>query len=153
MDTTLILAPSMLQLQKLMATVTIYMDKTPLPELEYKPAPSKWSKKEILGHLIDSALHNLQRFNEIQFEAKPYKVRKYRQDDFVIANQYQQADLESLVHSWTGLNLRILHVMGLQTAETLAFELITGDNEARNLEFLMVDYVDHLAHHVLQITA
>lgn len=43
-------------------------------ELLSKPAPGKWSKLEILGHLIDSAINNLKRFTEIQFLPQPYKV-------------------------------------------------------------------------------
>lgn len=33
-----------------------------------KPAPGKWSKKEILGHLIDSAANNHQRFVRLQLQ-------------------------------------------------------------------------------------
>src|SRR4030095_2595683 len=35
-------------------------------EVSLKPAPGKWSKKEILGHLIDSATNNHQRFVRTQ---------------------------------------------------------------------------------------
>jgi hypothetical protein len=50
-----------------------------LPELDLsvRPHPNKWSKKEILGHLCDSALTNLQRFVRAQYEVQPYRVLKY----------------------------------------------------------------------------
>ncbi len=61
-------------------------------ELAQKISPEKWSKKEILGHLIDSGINNLQRFTEIQYEKKLYKIRKYEQDVLVKANDYQNAN-------------------------------------------------------------
>lgn len=48
----------------------------------------KWSKKEILGHLTDSAIHNLVRFTEINYLEKPYYHRPYNQIDLVNLNQY-----------------------------------------------------------------
>lgn len=42
------------------------MDKT---SLDHKPSPGKWSKKEILGHLVDSAGNNLHRFVRGQYDA------------------------------------------------------------------------------------
>ena len=35
---------------------------------DYKPFPEKWSKKEVIGHLIDSAQINLQRFTRCTYE-------------------------------------------------------------------------------------
>jgi hypothetical protein len=46
-------------------------------ELLKRPAQGKWSKQEILGHLIDSAINNLKRFTEIQFLPQPYTVISY----------------------------------------------------------------------------
>jgi hypothetical protein len=39
--------------------------------LKVKPGPGKWSRQEILGHLIDSAANNHQRFIRVQFEEAP----------------------------------------------------------------------------------
>lgn len=57
-----------------------YLNHVDTTALSRKISPEKWSKKEILGHLIDSGINNLQRFTEIQYESKPYKIRKYKQD-------------------------------------------------------------------------
>ncbi|NJN28609.1 MAG: DinB family protein [Cyclobacteriaceae bacterium] len=60
-----------------------YIAQCSIAELTLHPSPGKWSKKEVLGHLIDSGINNLQRFTEIQYESKPYKVREYKQDELV----------------------------------------------------------------------
>ncbi len=116
-----------------------------------KPLPNKWSKKEILGHLIDSGIHNLQRFTEIHRAVKPYKIRKYEQDDLVIANHYQHADIEEISDFWVAVNKRIAYIMNQQTEETLQYTIELDHREIRDLRFLMVDYVEHLEHHLNQI--
>jgi|TARA_R110000737_G_scaffold264685_1_gene272514 hypothetical protein len=63
--------------------------------------PKKWSKKEILGHLIDSGINNLQRFTEIQFSDRPYVIRKYNQNELVIVNDYQNAEIKEILDFWT----------------------------------------------------
>ncbi len=119
--------------------------------LTYKASPEKWSKLEIIGHLIDSAINNLQRFTEIQFEPRPYQIRRYNQDELVKANAYQEADSGKLIALWISLNIRILAIMKRQTDTTLAYPIILPDGEPSDLRFLMTDYVDHLEHHVKQL--
>src|SRR6188474_2543328 len=80
-------------------------------EMLRKPAPGKWSKKEILGHLIDSAINNLKRFTEIQFLPQPYSVIAYRQNELVIINDYQNLPLDHLLDLWQALNRQIVFVV------------------------------------------
>lgn len=119
--------------------------------LNHKPSAEKWSKKEILGHLTDSAINNLQRFTEIQFHEKPYQVRRYIQDELVKANDYQHADTLRLLDFWIAINNRIQEIMDMQTDKTLAYEVILPDGTPADLKFLMQDYVEHLEHHLNQI--
>ena len=100
-----------------------YFSKTSEEEISKKLTPEKWSKKEILGHLIDSGVNNLQRFTEIQFENKPYKIRKYNQNELVIANDYQNAKTKELLSFWIAINHRILNIMKLQTEESLNYKI------------------------------
>lgn len=123
-----------------------------ISDLTYKASPEKWSKQEILGHLIDSAINNLQRFTEISFEPKPYQIRRYNQDELVKANAYQGAEINKLIALWLSLNIRILALMKLQTEATLSYTIILPDGELSDLRFLMTDYVDHLEHHMKQLT-
>ncbi|MCB0707542.1 MAG: DinB family protein, partial [Saprospiraceae bacterium] len=128
-----------------------YITQATEPELSSKPNPDKWSKKEILGHLIDSGINNLQRFTEIQFAKLPYKIRKYNQDALVKANNYQEANLKEITAFWLAVNNRIMFVMQNQTETSLSYQIELSENEYADLRFLMEDYVDHLEHHLNQI--
>ena len=122
-------------------------------EAMYKVSFDKWSKKEILGHLCDSALNNLQRFTEVQYQPKPYYVRTYKQNELVQANRYQDAPIEQILSLWLALNRQIIALMKYLTTETLNYELVTGDLQSRSLKWLMKDYGSHMEHHVAQILA
>jgi hypothetical protein len=139
------------QLEQLLQTGLAYLSKSSELEMSQKMSVEKWSKKEILGHLIDSGISNLQRFTEIQFENKPYTVRKYNQNELVKANDYQNAKSHEMIAFWLAINHRIKALIALQTEETLTYEIELGENNISDLRFLMKDYVDHLAHHLNQI--
>lgn len=138
------------KLRKYLVLVESYFVNASKEEIHYKKLESSWSKKEILGHLIDSGLNNLQRFTEIQFETKPLKIKKYNQDKLVLANDYQNADLLELIGFWLSINKRIIHLMLMQTEETLRYE-VEIDDDYNNLKFIMTDYVNHMKHHINQI--
>lgn len=139
------------RLEQLVRTGMDYFSRSAESEMAHKHSPGKWSKKEILGHLIDSGINNLQRFTEIQYESKPYKIRKYKQEELVKANNYQGAELDELTGLWAALNHRILKIMGNQTELTLNYAIELPDGSSSDLKFLMVDYVDHLEYHLKQI--
>src|SRR6187549_2216258 len=80
-------------------------------ELLKRPTEGKWSKKEILGHLIDSAINNLKRFTEIQFLPQPYTVISYQQNELVIVNDYQNLPLQHLLELWQALNRQIVLIV------------------------------------------
>ena len=137
--------------QKLILKAEEYFQTIPTEALENKPAPHKWSKKEILGHLIDSGINNLQRFTEIEFEQKPFPIRRYGQNELVIANDYQNAEIKEILTFWLAINRRIESVMARQTPESLSYEVLIDGVQKETLEFLMKDYVKHLEHHLFQI--
>lgn len=139
------------KLKSLLSKGATYISSTDNATLTIKPIPEKWSKKEILGHLIDSGINNLQRFTEVQFEDLPYKVRKYNQDILVQANNYNHADKEEIVQLWLSINYRIVAVIEQLDDKQLAYAVDTGEGELKNLMFLIKDYVEHLEHHLNQI--
>jgi DinB superfamily len=123
-------------------------------ELLLKPAPGKWSKQEILGHLIDSAINNLKRFTEIQFLPKPYKVISYRQNELVAINHYQDLPLAHLLDLWETLNQQISYVVKNIPPEKLDYPVDPQyeNGEMKSLGWIICDYVAHLEHHLRQIT-
>ncbi|MCV9387648.1 DinB family protein [Reichenbachiella ulvae] len=139
------------KLIQLLSELENYIQQIPEEKLSQKPAPDKWSNKEILGHLVDSALNNLQRFTEIQFTPRPYVIRKYAQDDLVRANDYQHADTREILQLLIALNTRIIRVMDQQTEEMLAYEIEIEKGQTEDLRFWNQDYVDHFEHHLRQI--
>jgi len=140
------------KLEHLLETGVEYISKSLESELTYKLTPEKWSKKEIIGHLVDSGINNLQRFTEIQFKNKPYKIEKYNQDALVKANDYQGSETKEIVEFWLAINNRIKHLMKQQSEKTLNFKIELDNETISDLRFLMDDYVDHMEHHINQIT-
>ena len=116
-----------------------------------KPNPSKWSKKQILGHLIDSALTNLRRFVITQYQQKQKIV--YHQDEWVEIKNYQEADIGELIELWRLLNLQLVRVINRIPEEKLQNICDTGKEAVayHSLEFLISDYIVHLKHHLSQI--
>ena len=111
------------KLEQLLKSGLEYLSQSSEMEMNRKTSPEKWSKKEILGHLIDSGINNLQRFTEIQFEDKPYIIRKYNQNELVKVNNYQNAKTNEIVEFWLSINNRIKNLIELQTEKTLNYKI------------------------------
>jgi len=139
------------RLLETMSSVKDELEKMTEEEAAIKSNPSRWSRKEILGHLIDSAINNLQRFTEVQFQPKPYHIRRYDQDALVLANDYQHSNFRDITRFWWAINQRIATLMGDQSEDTLKFDIKTTDDKLVDLNYLMSDYIDHMHHHLRQI--
>lgn len=111
---------------------------------------SKWVKKEILGHLIDSALNNHQRFVRAQMTER-LVWPGYEQDRWVSVQKYRERSWAELVQLWEQANRHMVHVMANVPASRLDVKCEIGDNEPVTLEWLMNDYIRHLRHHLDQI--
>lgn len=123
--------------------------------------PGKWSPKEIIGHLIDSASNNHRRFVLAQF-TDDLLFDGYEQDAWVMVQQYQQEEWRQLVTLWKTFNLHLLHAVSRFPEESLtkerknhnlhlrAFHPAPEDRPA-TLEYFIRDYFDHLKHHLAQI--
>lgn len=117
-------------------------------QMSEKPAPNKWSKKEILGHLIDSATNNHQRLIRGQFEAIP-KIQ-YDQNEWNKYSFYQQIDSQKIISFWTIYNLQLIEIIKRIPKENLKKQVKVGQN-VLTLENLTIDYVAHLEHHLKQL--
>lgn len=120
-------------------------------EWSYKSSPEKWSKKEIIGHLCDSALTNIRRFVITQYKENENIV--YDQNFWVKAQNYQNVPTSDLIGLWKSLNYQIVHVVENIPDEALQRTCDTTKIELQRftLEFIIKDYVDHLQHHLKAI--
>ncbi len=110
----------------------------------------KWSPKQILGHLIDSAGNNHQRFVRAQIDGR-VALPGYTQQEWVAVQRYQDRRWTELVLLWSAFNRHMAHVMECAAPETLQAPCEIGGDVSGTLEFLMIDYVCHLEHHLGQI--
>lgn len=119
--------------------------------VNHKPGPEKWSKKEILGHLVDSAINNLQRLICVQYE--PGVKIVYDQDQWVKIQNYQALDIESVVELWYIMNQQFIRIVKSFPSEKINLKIDTGKEKAEILtaEFLIGDYLAHMEHHLKQI--
>ena len=125
-----------------------------------RPAPDKWSRQEILGHLIDSASNNHRRFVEGQFGEDLVFVG-YDQEAWVRAQPYQTSSWAELVGLWRSFNLHLLRIVESvpestrlrpRTRHNLAeIGWKVSPDESTTLDYIMSDYVSHLEHHLRQI--
>ncbi len=109
-----------------------------------------WSRKQILGHLIDSAANNHQRFVRAQLDGDLI-FPGYAQDGWVSVQAYQEESWESLVRLWSAYNRHLLHVASNIPANRLEASCTIGQNAPVTLAFLVVDYVRHLRHHLAPV--
>ena len=96
------------------------------------PAPGKWSKKQILGHLIDSAANNHQRFVRVQLTDE-LSLPGYAQNDWVDVQHYQSAVWSDLLVLWKNYNQHLLSVIAHIPAAKLAHTVRVGEGESVTL--------------------
>lgn len=112
--------------------------------------PGKWSHKQILGHLIDSASNNHQRFVRAALQDS-LDFPGYNQDGCVEVQAVVEADWQTLVALWASYNRYLAHVVAHLPAAQLEVPCRIGSNEPVTLEWLAQDYVRHLVHHLDQM--
>jgi hypothetical protein len=130
-------------------------------ESETRRALDKWSAKEIVGHLVDSAANNHARFVMAQFK-DDLLFGGYEQEKWVAAQCYQLESWPALVNLWKLYNLHLRHVVSCipedklkqsskeHSLHRIAWKLV-DEREPATLEYLIRDYIEHLKHHLQQI--
>jgi hypothetical protein len=124
-------------------------------------APGKWSRKQILGHLIDSAVNNQVRFVRARIE-DGLVFEGYDQDAWVRVQRYDERSWPELVEAWRTYNAQIAAIMQAtppaeldhprspHNLHEIGFQPVTAGGCA-TLGGLMRDYVAHLQHHLRQV--
>jgi hypothetical protein len=111
-----------------------------------------WSRKQVIGHLIDSASNNHQRFVRASFQTS-LDFPGYDQDGNVRVQAVQEADWALLIALWASYNRYLAHVIAHLPASRLETVCRIGTDNPVTLRFLATDYLAHLLHHLKQIGA
>lgn len=126
-----------------------------------KPSEDKWSAKQIIGHLIDSASNNHGRFMRAQF-SDDLIFQGYQQEGWVENQNYQEAEWHDLLILWRQFNMHIAFLIkqipiGILTQERkqhnlnkIAWKTVPIDQPV-TLAYFIDDYVAHLQHHLKQV--
>jgi hypothetical protein len=119
-------------------------------DAETKPDPARWSKKEILGHLIDSVANNHQRIVRAQM-TRSTEFPSYAQEAWVKGQAYNLAAWPDLVNLWLLYNRHLLHVLRNLPEPVLLHDVSIGGKPPITVQAMAQDYVGHLKHHLAQI--
>lgn len=137
-------------LRDLLQQVPNRLEKLSQNKVENKPAPTTWSPKEELGHLLDSAANNHQRIVRAQFEDK-LAMPGYEQNCWVAVNAYQRRDWKELIEVWQALNRQLLAASEAVPDDAWSHTLTVASSEPMTLQFVFDDYVAHMLHHLQHI--
>ena len=120
------------------------------PQASLKSTPANWSKKENLGHLLDSAVNNNHRFVRAQ-QVEELTFPAYEQEHWVSSQGYGERPWPELVDLWRLYNRHLAHVIRLIPEERLAVMCVIGPDEPVSLGYLVEDYLVHLRHHLQEL--
>ncbi|MFK7821691.1 MAG: DinB family protein [Planctomycetaceae bacterium] len=119
-------------------------------DIRERPRPKKWARKEVLGHLVDSACNNQQKF--VRMMQQPHlDFPGYAQDDWVDLQKWASADWNTMVTLWAAYNQHIAYIIENVEPQCLANTITIEGAGPFTLEFIMPDYVEHMKHHLRQI--
>lgn len=116
-----------------------------------KPTSDRWSISEVIGHLVDSACNNHQRFVRAQY-CSDFVFPNYEQNEWVAAANYQEADWGSLVELWYHYNRQIARTIRKIRTPSLSTSCTITPYAPCTLGFLVSDYLEHMKHHLNILT-
>ena len=138
------------ELQQLIENIKPILLQISNEEATEKPNIERWSKKEILGHLLDSAANNHQKFTRTMAQSEVEFVG-YEQNTWVNSQHYQSRLWEEIVEFWSNYNLHLAHIIENVPVEYLSNTIKIDGIGPFRLDFIIPDYVEHLKHHLAQI--
>ena len=141
---------SLRHLRSLVNEIPARLSKLPSSQVESKPSLSKWSPKEELGHLLDSAANNHQRIVRVQLEDKP-KMPGYDGNAWVELHGYQRRNWQEMIGLWRALNQQLLVAAEAVPDPAWSRTCTIADSQPLTLKFVFEDYIDHMTHHLQHI--
>ena len=144
--------PPVEALRRLLETVPAELAELSDAAATVKPSPEKWSPKEELGHLLDSAANNHQRIVRTLLEDQPV-MRGYEQQRWVQVHAYQQREWRELIELWTAFNRQLLAAAASATGSDWRRTCTIAGSEPLTLRFVLEDYIAHMSHHLAHIQA
>ncbi len=138
------------RLRKVIADYRQKFDQVEFRKWNEKVSLTQWSYKQILGHLIDSASNNHQRFVRAQYTDELISP-KYAQDDWVTLQNYHHQNVQQLINLWFVYNMQLAWVIENIHHQKLETPCLIGDNGPVALKFLIEDYIAHMVHHLEEI--
>ena len=111
-----------------------------------------WTRKQIVGHLLDSAANNRQRFVRASTEGL-YTGPKYAQDSWVAAHGYAEQPWSLLLIWWEAEHEILISVVDRIPEDRLETQCVVGNDAPVTLRFLIEDYVEHQRWHLKQLLA
>jgi len=149
------------ELRAAVETIRPLLERSGEPVVSRRPGPGKWSAKQVLGHLVDSASNNHQRFVRAQL-TDDLVFPGYQQETWVALQRYDEAPWPELVTLFTSFNIHLARVIAAIPPEVrlktrtrhnlhqLAWKPVP-ESEPTTLEYFLRDYVGHLKNHLAQV--
>ena len=131
-------------------SATARLRNIPETQSSQKNSPEDWSAKETIGHLIDSAANNHQRF--VRAQAVPeLRLPGYAQEHWVASQRYAERRWTDLIEFWSAYNHHLAHVIASIPESLRDTPCRIGDSPPVSLSYIALDYVGHVGHHLNQI--
>ncbi|MGA2881516.1 MAG: DinB family protein [Bryobacteraceae bacterium] len=109
-----------------------------------------WSRKQVIGHLIDSASNNHQRFVRAALQGS-LEFPGYDQAGCVRVQAVQEMPWPVLIALWASYNRYLAHVIEHLPEDALKASCRIGSSDPVTIQFLAEDYLVHLVHHLQQV--
>jgi hypothetical protein len=113
--------------------------------------PASWTRKEELGHLIDSATNNHIRFVLATIDGE-FRGLGYAQDKWVAAHAYGDMVWSELIELWYRFNAMLAHVVERIPEAHLGNRCVIGWGVV-TLGSVIEDYLLHMQHHLDHVLA
>ncbi|OFW75589.1 MAG: metal-dependent hydrolase [Alicyclobacillus sp. RIFOXYA1_FULL_53_8] len=139
------------QLEELLKSVPRQLRELSNEDLVNPRSTGKWSRLQILGHLCDSAVNNLGRFIQAQYQPEPLAIVSYNQEVWVSSQHYGETPIDEVLTLWLSLNRSIVRVISSLPGDVLSQTCKLSSGDIVTLEWLIDDYLQHMKHHLQQI--